>query len=54
MTSPTPTIRLTFLGATATVTGSKCLVEAGDKRILVPVLEPAIRRLLADARKETA
>lgn len=30
-----PTFRLTFLGANATVTGSKYLVEAGSKRILV-------------------
>ena len=28
-------MRLTFLGATGTVTGSKTLVEAGDKRMLV-------------------
>lgn len=35
MTTPAPTFRLTFLGATATVTGSKYLVEAGGRRILV-------------------
>lgn len=35
MTTTRPTLRLTFLGATATVTGSKYLVEAGDRRILV-------------------
>lgn len=35
MTPTNPTFRLTFLGATSTVTGSKYLVEAGGGRILV-------------------
>ena len=35
MTPAVPSFRLTFLGATATVTGSKYLVEAGNQRILV-------------------
>jgi len=33
--SQPPVFRLTFLGATGTVTGSRYLVEAGDKRLLV-------------------
>ena len=35
MNTDGPTFRLTFLGANATVTGSKYLVEAGSQRILV-------------------
>lgn len=34
-TSEASAFRLTFLGATGTVTGSRYLVEAGDKRLLV-------------------
>jgi metallo-beta-lactamase family protein len=32
---PSSRFRLTFLGATGTVTGSRYLVEAGSKRLLV-------------------
>lgn len=35
VSSKPPVFRLTFLGATGTVTGSRYLVEAGDKRLLV-------------------
>ena len=28
-------VKITFLGATGTVTGSKYLVESGDKRLLI-------------------
>lgn len=43
---PPDTMRLTFLGATGTVTGSKFLVAASTRRILVDALRHRIEEEL--------